>query len=124
MITISRKGSTRNPVVIIGRRWALKLANSDAGRQANLSEMSLYQSSSDHRREHLCPALWCSSKGLILAMAAAEPLMEDRLEIDEYLALGKHWSRERDGIDCPFEPGASNWGRFCGRLVAIDYADP
>src|SRR5579871_1326682 len=118
MISISRAGSFRRPVIVIGRWAALKFARNAQGRACNRYEAELYRSTTDHRRRLLCPVLWISAGGWLLVMAAAEPARE-MMSIDDYLDLGEQW-----GSGCPFEPKASDWGWYQGRLVALDYSTP
>jgi hypothetical protein len=117
MISISRAGSFRRPVVEIGR-WAVKFARNARGRAYNKNEANLYRSTTDDRRKLLCPVLWISPGGRLLIMAAAEPMTE-MLNLDDYLDLGAQW-----GNDGPFEPKASDWGWYRGRRVGLDYSAP
>jgi hypothetical protein len=48
MISISRAGSMRSPVIVVGRR------------ASNLYEAKLYRSANATRRALLCPVLWVS----------------------------------------------------------------
>lgn len=109
-------GTTRSPVIVIGR-WALKFACNELGRRCNQYEADLYRSSSEQRRKLLCPVIWVSDDGELLIMAAATPLTE-ALTLDQYLALGRWWD------NCPFEPKAEDWGWYDGRRVALDYSTP
>lgn len=71
----------------------------------------------------LCPVLWAAPAGAVVVMAAAESITEDefsRLVNDELLP---EWDYDpADGLTNPTEPGAKDWGRYQGRIVAIDYA--
>ena len=122
LFSISRTGSFRRPVIVIGR-WAMKFARNARGRRCNEYEADLYRSVSDERRRMLCPAIWVSSGGVPLIMAAATPLAEP-LSLDEYMGLFE----ERDyfpGADArPFEPKLADWGWYGGRRVALDYSTP
>lgn len=121
MFKISKDGTTRSPVVIIGA-LALKFAKNEQGRACNLYEANLYRTSNEERRAMLCPVLWVASHGAILAMQAAVPLQEMMSE-EQYLEMASRWwDAALDNEPCPFEPGARNWGQLDGRLVAIDYA--
>ena len=121
MFRISRDGATRNPVIIIGP-IALKWAKNDCGRECNLFERDLYGRSSPKRRLLLCPALWASSHGQLLLMRSAVPDTE-MMSMEEYLAMDQEWDcLSGDDDECPFEPGATNWGRLNGRRVALDYS--
>jgi hypothetical protein len=115
-------GTTRRPVIVIGR-WALKFARNELGRRCNQYEADLYRSSSEQRRKLLCPVIWLSDDGELLIMAAATPLAE-ALTLDEYLALGTEWNARLGEDDCPFEPKAADWGWHDGRRVALDYSTP
>jgi hypothetical protein len=53
MISISLKGTTRRPVIVIGP-WALKFARGERGRRCNLHEAKLFRNSSEWRRAMLC----------------------------------------------------------------------
>jgi hypothetical protein len=117
MISISRAGSFRRPVIVIGR-WALKFARNARGRDCNGYEANLYRTTTDDRRQMLCPVLWISPGGRLLIMAAAEPMTE-MMTLEDYLDLGERW-----GSDCPFEPKPSDWGWYKGRRVALDYSAP
>jgi hypothetical protein len=75
MFRISKAGSMRSPVVVIGP-LAFKFARDKRGRASNLYEADLYRLSNDIRRALLCPALWVSPRGAVLIMRAAEPLTE------------------------------------------------
>jgi hypothetical protein len=81
-IMISRAGSFRRPVIVIGR-WALKFARNARGRACNKYEANLYRSTANDRRKLLCPVLWISPGGRLLIMAAAEPMTE-MMSLDEY----------------------------------------
>ena len=70
MISISLKGTTRRPVIVIGT-WALKFSRGERGRRCNLYEAKLCRNSSELRRAMLCPVRWCSRKGLLLVMQSA-----------------------------------------------------
>jgi hypothetical protein len=74
-------------------------------------------------RRLLCPVLWVSRKGLLLIMATARPL--EPAEFDLYLYLDlvmRQWDPLPDEDGHPFEPKPSDWGRYHGRIVAVDYS--
>ncbi|WP_315775414.1 MULTISPECIES: hypothetical protein [unclassified Bradyrhizobium] len=114
LIKISRSGANRSPVVIVGP-WAFKFARNKYGRRCNQFEADLYASCTEQQRRSLCTAVWVSSGGLLLVMAAAKPLTSP-------LSLSQLNELYRDWAECPFEPGARNWGIYKGRHVAIDYS--
>ncbi|KRR20375.1 hypothetical protein [Bradyrhizobium retamae] len=120
MLKISKAGSMRSPVIIVGP-LAFKFAKNQRGRASNLYEANLYRKSNDTRRALLCPALWVSPKGAVLIMRAAEPLTE--MSDEEYQEAWKAWEYA-PGEDSPFEPKACDWGWFEGRRVALDYSTP
>jgi hypothetical protein len=122
VISISKAGSMRSPVVVIGP-LAFKFARNNRGRASNLYEAKLYRSSKGSRRALLCPALWVSPKGTLLVMRAALPLTEMMSEA-EYLEAFEAWEYEPGGDSCPFEPKACDWGWFKGKMVALDYSTP
>lgn len=70
----------------------------------------------------LCPALWLSPFGLLLIQAAASPLKE-MMSLEEYLELASKWRGFPDYEEDTFEPKASDWGWYEGRIVALDYAN-
>lgn len=122
VIRISRAGSTRSPVIVIG--WlAFKIARDGRGRASNLYEAKLYRNSNESRRALLCPALWVSPRGALLIMRAAQPLHEMMSE-EEYIQAFTAWEYAPGEDSCPFEPKASDWGWFEGRKVALDYSTP
>ncbi len=59
MISFSRAGAFRQPVIVIGP-WALKFARNAQGRACNKYGAKLYQSANDHRGQMLCPVVWVS----------------------------------------------------------------
>jgi hypothetical protein len=122
MLKISKAGSMRSPVVIVGP-FAFKFARDQRGRASNLYEADLYRESNDTRRALLCPALWVSPKGAVLIMRAAEPLTEMMSE-EEYQAAWEAWDYAPGEDSCPFEPKACDWGWLEGRKVALDYSTP
>lgn len=118
MISISLKGTTRRPVIVVGS-WALKFARGERGRRCNLQ---LFRNSSECRRVMLCPVRWCSRKGFLLVMQSAIPLdPADHLDLLEHDAF-PDWDAMPGEDGSPFEPKASDWGRINGRLVALDYS--
>jgi hypothetical protein len=122
VISISRAGSTRSPVIVVGR-FALKLARNARGRASNLYEAKLYRSVNATRRALLCPVLWVSRSGFVQVMRAAKPLT-DMMSLDEYMHVTEAWDYMPGEDGCPFEPKASDWGWFEGRMVALDYSTP
>jgi hypothetical protein len=124
VIALSWRGRFRRPVIALGP-WAFKFARNADGRKCNLFEIELYRSSSADRQAMLCPALWCSPKGSLLIMGAAQP-KRTPFELEDYLELCERWDY-MPGVDkfsAPFEPNESNWGTYKGRLVALDYSTP
>jgi hypothetical protein len=64
MISISRAGSMRSPVVIVSR-FALKFARNARGRASNLYEAKLYRSVNATRGALLSPVIWVSRTGAV-----------------------------------------------------------
>jgi hypothetical protein len=58
MIRISRTGSMRSPVIVVGR-FALKFAQDARGCASNLYEAKLYRNANAARRRLLCPFSGC-----------------------------------------------------------------
>jgi hypothetical protein len=75
MISISRAGSMRSPVIVAGR-FAFKFARKARGRASNLYEEKLYRSVNATRRALLCPVLWVSWNGAVQIMRAAKPMAD------------------------------------------------
>ena len=75
------------------------------------------------RRTLLCPVLWVSRNGFVQIMRAAKPL-NDMMSLDEYMHVAEVWDKMPGEDSCPFEPKASDWGWFEGRMVALDYSTP
>jgi hypothetical protein len=123
-VRISKAGTFRNPVVVIGP-LAFKFAKNEQGRACNLYEANLYRASNEERRALLCPVLWVASHGAILIMRAAVPL-EKMMSVDEYVEFDARWRNAslEDNRSFPVEPGARNWGWLDGRIVALDYSTP
>lgn len=71
----------------------------------------------------LCPAIWVSSGGMLLVVAAATPLAGP-LSLDEYMGLVDEWDYMPGEDACPFEPKETDWGWHGGRRVALDYSTP
>jgi hypothetical protein len=67
------------------------------------------------RRALLCPVLWVSLNGAVQIMRAAEPLT-DMMSLDEYMEVAEVWDKMPGEDSCPFEPKASDWGWFEGRI--------
>jgi hypothetical protein len=122
VIKISKAGSTRSPVIVIGR-FAFKFARNWRGRASNLYEAKLYRSVNATRRVLLCPVLWVSRNGAVQIMQAAEPLT-NMMSLDEYLEVVETWDDMPGEDGCPFEPKTCDWGWFDGRRVALDYSTP
>jgi len=123
VVRYSGLGTTR-AVVVIGR-VALKIARNERGVRCNRYEADLYARTTPERRAMLCPVLWCSENGAILAMRAACPITQ--AEASQLLATEQYpdWDYspfDRDPI--PFEYKFSDWGRLDGKLVAVDYSEP
>jgi hypothetical protein len=119
---ISRTGSTRKPVIVIGP-LAFKIARTDQGRVCNLYEAKLYRSTTEARRRLLCPVLWASRRGTVLIVAAAKPLNAP-ISPEAYAALARAWDYMPGEDGCPFEPKQGDWGWYRGRKVALDYSTP
>jgi hypothetical protein len=122
VITISRTGSMRSPVIVIGR-FAVKFARNDRGRASNLYEAKLFRTVNATRQALLCPVLWVSPKGAVQIMQAAEPLTE-MMSYEEYEEAFEAWDYMPGEDGCPFEPKACDWGWLEGRMVALDYSTP
>ena len=122
MIRVSRAGSMRSPVIVVGP-FAFKFARNERGRASNIYEAQLFRSANETRRALLCPALWVSSEGTVLIMRAARRLGRE-LSLYEYSALCEIWNYMPGEDGCPFERKESDWGLFKGRLVALDYSTP
>ncbi len=122
MIRVSKAGSMRSPVIIIGQ-FAFKLARNRRGRASNLYEADLYRSVNATRRALLCPVLWVSRNGAVQIMRAAKPL-NDMMSLAEYMEAVEAWDYMPGEDSCPFEPKACDWGWFDGRRVALDYSTP
>jgi hypothetical protein len=122
MISISRAGNMRSPVIVTGR-FAFKFARNARGRASNLYELRLHRSVNATWRRLLCPILWVSRNGFVLVMRAAKPLTE-MMSLDEYMQVTDAWDYMPGEDSCPFEPKASDWGWFEGRMVAVDYSTP
>lgn len=112
----------RSPVIIIGP-IAIKVARNDKGRASNIYEANLYRTTTDSRRALLCPVLWLSPGGHLLAMRAAKPLAEMMSE-EEWMKTIQAWDYMPGEDGCPFEPKACDWGWFEDRRVALDYSTP
>jgi hypothetical protein len=118
-----RKGSTRS-VFVLGA-LALKFALGKRGRRCNRFEADLHERVNVRRRAMLCPVLWCSPAGSLLAARAARPLSEK--ERDHLWETGgfPDWDyMPLDDEGEPFEYKPSDWGWLDGRVVALDYSAP
>jgi hypothetical protein len=122
MIRIWRAGSMRSPVIVAGG-FAFKFARNARGRASNLYEAELYRSAKATRRALLCPVLWVSRNGSVQIARAAKPLTE-MMSSNEYMHVVEVWDYMSGEDGCPFEPKASDWGWFEGRMVALDYSTP
>lgn len=122
MIRVSKAGSMRSPVIIIGQ-FAFKFARNRQGRDSNLYEAKLYRSVNPTRRALLCPVLWVSRNGAVQIMRAAKPLT-NMMTLDQYMEVVNIWDYMPGEDGCPFEPKASDWGWYEGRRVALDYSTP
>jgi hypothetical protein len=122
VIKISRAGTTRSPVVVIGP-LAFKFARGERGRACNRYEANLYRNSKPTRRALLCPVLWVSRNGAVQIMRAAVPLTE-MMSMEEYMEVDDLWEYTPGEDSSPFEPKACDWGWFKGRRVALDYSLP
>jgi hypothetical protein len=122
VIKISRAGSMRSPVIVIGQ-FAFKFARDRRGRASNLYEAKLYWSVNTTRRALLCPVFWVSRNGAVQIMRAAAPLT-DMMRLEQYMEVAEVWDKMPGEDSCPFEPKASDWGWFEGRMVALDYSTP
>ena len=122
MIRVSKAGSMRSPVIVIGQ-FAFKFARNSEGRASNLYEAKLYRGANPTRRAMLCPVLWVSRHGAVQIMRAAEPLTE-MMSDEEYQEAFEAWDYMPGEDGCPFEPKACDWGWFEGRRVALDYSTP
>ena len=112
----------RSPVVV-GGGLAFKFARDARGRASNLYEAKLYRTANATRRTLLCPVLWVSRNGFVQIMRAAQPLT-DMMSLEEYMDVAELWNKLKGEDSCPFEPKASDWGWFEGRMVALDYSTP
>ena len=74
-----RYGTNRG--VLLCDSMALKFALHERGARCNLFEARTYASSTGDRRAGLCPVLWCSHNGAVLAMAYATPIPEEEFEM-------------------------------------------
>ncbi len=61
--------------------------------------------------------------GFLLIMAATEPTTV-HMSLEEYLEVCEEWGYLPGEDSCPFEPKPSDWGRYKGRCVALDYSTP
>ena len=112
-------------VAILGQ-VAVKLAKGRRGRRCNLYEAGVWERNQAHpkRSLHLCPVLWCSRRGVVLIMRAAEPVPAD-FDIRIFdKQVGDWWDYSPGGDAWPCEPKAADWGVLDGRIVSIDYAAP
>ena len=109
----------RSPVIVVGR-FAFKFARNARGRASNLYEAKLYRNMNATRRALLCPVLWVSRRGFVQIMRAAKPLT-DMMSLDEYMHVTEAWDYMPGEDSCPFEPKASDWGWFEGRMNALSF---
>lgn len=112
-------------VIVIGR-FAIKFAKGVRGRRCNLYESGVWTRNRMHptRRLHLCPVLWCSTRGRVLIMPAAAPAPSnfDITTLDD--EVGDWWDYMPGGDEWPCEPKSADWGVLNGQLVAVDYSAP
>lgn len=120
LFSISTRGTTRSPVVVIGP-IVLKFAKSNRGRACNLYEAKLYGTTTEPRRRLLCPVIWVSSKGSVLVGRSAVP-DESEMPFDRRFELTKKWDHMPGEDGHPFEWKPGDWGWYHGRLVALDYS--
>jgi hypothetical protein len=99
MISISRAGSMRCPVIIVGR-FAFKFAPDARGRASNLYEAKLYRSVNATRRALLCPVIWVSRNGFLQIMSAAKP-RADMMSLEDYAHVAEAWTTCRERIVAP-----------------------
>jgi hypothetical protein len=119
-LRIDRRG-TRRFTICLGP-WAVKIARNTKGRACNQFEAHIWQTQTA-RRKMLCPVLICLPFGCGLIMQRAEPLSEQEEEQLRRTRGFPDWDYMPSGLECPFEPKASDWGRLSdGRLVALDYS--
>lgn len=110
MIRIDRTG--RNRLVIVTRRWAVKLPSLRTWREFlfgllnNLNEAEWANESAAY-----CPVVWAAPLGLAIVMPRAEVL-----DVCAY-AIAAPYLPELAGV----EHKASSWGVLDGRFVAVDY---
>src|ERR1700680_4729185 len=102
MISISRAGSMRSPVIVVGR-FAFKFARNARGRASNLYEAKLYRRANATRRALLRPVLWVSLNGFVQIMRATKP-MTDMMSLEEYMHVAEVWDQMPGEDSCPFEP--------------------
>ena len=117
-----RKGSTR-AVLVIGS-LALKFGLGERGCRCNRFEARLYRRVNARRRALLCPVLWCTPHGTVLAMRAARPLTEAEKIMLITTDGFPDWDYVPPDETAPFEYKASDWGWLDGHLVALDYSAP
>lgn len=119
---IDRTGSTRTVILFFG--WAVKLPGSWMrgyrwksllqGLLANMQERAFARTG----WPELCPVAFSLPGGLLLIMRRAAPLSRD-----EWFAFDFSGFVERDDYFVPVEEKMSSFGKFGGRIVAIDYGD-
>jgi hypothetical protein len=120
---MARIGTTR-AVVCVGS-LTFKFARSRHGARCNRYEARLYRRCDQHRRELLCPPLFCFPFGVILIMRRAHPMTEAEYRHHvQYAGLMLKWDYRGPGDDeAPFEPKANAWGWIDDQPVAVDYAN-
>lgn len=121
-----RYGVTRCVFVVEG--LAFKVARDQWGRGRNKCEAGIWQGYRDHptRGPHLCPVLWSDPSGVLLIMAAADPVSDEQLAVirsDENGAWD-WWDYFPGGNRMPWEMKAADWGVLDGRIVCVDYSTP
>jgi hypothetical protein len=115
-------GSTR---LVLGLGpYAIKIAKEERGRRCNRFEAALWKRTTEERRKMLCPILATIPFGFVLVMKRATPISEE--EKDRLISTDgfPDWDYVPPDETAPFEYKASDWGRFEGRLVALDYSAP
>ena len=122
LFSIDRRG-TRRLTICIGP-WALKFARGVNGRECNRFEANVWKAEAEtRRRDILCPILARLPFDVCLIMRRATPITEEECKSLRETRGFPEWDYLPGGLDCPFEPKASDWGRLPdGSLVALDYS--
>lgn len=122
MMSISRAGSTRSLVVVIGR-FALQVRAERARTRQQSVRSEALSKRERHPARFALPGSLGARSGLVQIMKAAGPLTE-MMSLDEYMEAVDDWDFVPGEDSCPFEPKASDWGSLEGRTVALDYSTP